>query len=175
MAESKSKVLNTNNSIPEFRRALSEDCSTVSEILNEAAKWLEEKGQRLWVSTELSEKEISADVDAGLYWLVISEELPIACFRYQHRDMEFWDDIPHDDSAFLHRIAVRRRFAGRGIPQKIVDFAVAKARREKKRYLRLDCADRPKLRAIYEEMGFRYHSKKERNPYLVVRYEYVLD
>lgn len=41
------------------------------------------------------------------------------------------------------------------------------------RYLRLDCeASRARLRALYERIGFRFHSNKLVGPYFVARYEY---
>ena len=44
-----------------------------------------------------------------------------------------------------------------------------------RRYLRLDCdASRPKLRRLYEELGFEFHSFRQVGAYYVARYEYPL-
>jgi len=96
------------------------------------------------------------------------------CFRFQTEDLEFWDDVPHEDSAFIHRVAVRREYAGLGVAKAMIDAAKEEARSLGKRYLRLDCADRPKLRAVYESQGFVFHSIKEREPFRVARYQFEL-
>ncbi len=96
------------------------------------------------------------------------------CFRFQTEDMEFWDDVPHEDSAFIHRVAVRRKFSGQGVSKFMIDRAKDEARSLGKRYLRLDCADRPRLRAVYEREGFVFHSIKVREPFSVARYQFEL-
>ncbi|MDH3494897.1 MAG: GNAT family N-acetyltransferase, partial [Acidobacteriota bacterium] len=90
-------------------------------------------------------------------------------------DPEYWDDVPHEDSSFVHRVAVRRKYAGKGLARKMIEWAKNRARDEGKRFLRLDCADRPKLREVYEKMGFIFHSVKRRSPYNVIRYEFDLN
>lgn len=158
-----------------IRKADPADIGIVSEILVEAATWLDRKGEKLWQTGELREEMIRDEVENGMYRIAELDGIGIGCFRYQNSDPEYWDDVPHGDSAFVHRVAVKRKYAGKGVAEKMIDWAKAKAREDGKAYLRLDCADRPKLRAVYEQMGFKYHSRKARSPYIVVRYEYILD
>jgi hypothetical protein len=43
-------------------------------------------------------------------------------------------------------------------------------------HLRLDCdKTRPKLMALYEGLGFQFHSFRQVGPYDVARYEYSLN
>ena len=56
---------------------------------------------------------------------------------------------------YLHKLAVKRQFAGKGYSKSLVDFAKQKASERKIKALRLDCnINSTKLRAIYEEQGF---------------------
>jgi GNAT superfamily N-acetyltransferase len=81
--------------------------------------------------------------------------------------------VPQDDSAFVHRLAVRRRFAGGEVSSALLLWAIARTHALGRRYLRLDCeASRERLRAVYERIGFRFHSDKQVGPYFVARYEY---
>ncbi len=150
------------------------DAEVVSSILQEAADWLIEKDQKLWEINDLSIDKLGEHVEKGMFWLAKVGDEFAGCIRYQVSDLEYWDDIPHQDSAFVHRVAVRRKFAGQGISAKMIEWAKAKAKSEGKKYLRLDCANREKLRKVYEGFGFKFHSLKEREPYLVVRYEFDL-
>lgn len=154
--------------------AAPEDSVTVCEILEEAAAWLRAKGDELWRPADLDPAGITADVEAGMYRKAIADGVIAGCYRFQTEDMEYWDDVPHENSAFIHRVAVRRRFAGTGLSETMIGAAKVEARSLGKRYLRLDCADRPKLRAVYERQGFRFHSIKVREPYKVARYEFEL-
>jgi GNAT superfamily N-acetyltransferase len=98
--------------------------------------------------------------------------VPAGAIRFQEQDLLFWPDIPQADSAFVHRLVVRRAFKGQGVSQALLAWSVARARSLGKQYLRLDCdADRPKLRAVYEAFGFRLHSYRQVGPYYVGRYE----
>jgi len=92
--------------------------------------------------------------------------------KFQLEDERFWPDVPMNESVFVHRLAVRRRFAGGGISSAMLDWAVERARSLRRGYLRLDCeASRPKLRAVYERFGFVHHSDRQVGPYYVSRYE----
>jgi GNAT superfamily N-acetyltransferase len=75
-------------------------------------------------------------------------------------------------SLYVHRLAVRRAFAGATVSHALLRFAADEAKRRGCSALRLDCiASRPKLRAVYERFGFRYHSDHHAGPYHVARYE----
>src|SRR5262249_8650544 len=95
-----------------IRQAKLQDIDVVSDILREAAAWLEQRGMPLWRQDELQLNSISADVRSGLFFLAESDGEPAGTIKYQLEDKLFWADVPQDDSAFIHRLAVRRRFAG---------------------------------------------------------------
>jgi GNAT superfamily N-acetyltransferase len=156
-----------------IRQALPQDLDSVSDILTEAARWLEKSGIALWRDNELSAGSIAADVHSGLYFLAECDSEPAGTIRYQLEDKLFWPDIPQEDSAFVHRLAVKRRFAGGDVSSALLLWAIARTHALGRRYLRLDCeASRPRLCAIYERMGFRFHSNKQVGPYFVARYEF---
>jgi GNAT superfamily N-acetyltransferase len=157
------------------RQAQAEDARTVSGILLEAAKWLEESGMHMWRDGELTDESISADVAAGLFYIAESGLEAAGTIKFQLQDALFWPDVPQDESAFVHRLAIRRKFAGRGISDEILQWAVDRARSMDRQYLRLDCeAARPRLRKVYERFGFQHHSDRHVGPYFVARYEFVL-
>jgi GNAT superfamily N-acetyltransferase len=154
-------------------QATPQDIDTVADILGEAAGWLEESGMAMWRGDELMPSHIAADVQLGLFFLAQCDGEPAGTVRYQLEDRTFWPDVPQDDSAFIHRLAVRRRFAGGEVSSALILWAIARTHTLGRRYLRLDCeASRLRLRAIYERTGFHFHSNKQVGPYFVARYEY---
>jgi GNAT superfamily N-acetyltransferase len=158
-----------------IRQASPDDAATVSAILCEAARWLEEAGMRLWVDDELREADLAADVRAGLFFIAECDGVAAGVVRFQLEDQLFWPDVPMGESGYIHRLAVRREFAGRGVSTAILSWAAERTRSLGRDWLRLDCdAARPKLRGVYERFGFRYHDDRQVGPYYVARYEFAV-
>jgi len=158
-----------------IRQAVPIDVHAIEEMLVEAAQWVDALGVVMWSEGELDSAAIGRDVAAGEFLLAEVDGVPAGAIRFQERDLLFWPDLPQDDSAFVHRLVVRRAFKGQGISRALLAASADRARRIGKRVLRLDCdADRTKLRALYESCGFRLHSYRQVGPYYVGRYEYPL-
>ena len=158
-----------------IRQATLEDVKTVSDILNEAASWLEQRNMKLWGKQEISTEIIAFDIQLGLFYIAFYGNSAVGVVKFQTEDRVFWSDIPHQDSAFIHRLAVRRNFAGGSISTALMAWAIDRSRQLGKRYLRLDCdAERLSLRSVYEKFGFRHHSNRQVGAYFVARYEYKI-
>jgi GNAT superfamily N-acetyltransferase len=158
---------------PFIRQATRQDTEKVADVLREAARWLQRSDMAMWRDDELVPSRIAADVNAGLFFIAECDGEVAGVVKFQLEDREFWPDVPQTESAFVHRLAVRRRFARRGISSALLSWAVERARSLRRDYLRLDCeVSRPKLRAVYERFGFVHHSDRQVGPYFVSRYQY---
>ncbi|MBC1236035.1 GNAT family N-acetyltransferase [Nostoc sp. 2RC] len=158
-----------------IRQATTQDTVIVSDILLEAALWLQQRGIPLWHDSELSPEYISEDVANGLFFIAEWAGEPAGTIKFQLEDLVFWPDIPQQESAFVHRLAVRRRYSGGKVSSALLAWAVERAQTLGKLYLRLDCeASRPQLRTVYESFGFRYHSDRQVGAFFVSRYEYEI-
>ena len=159
-----------------IRQATAEDVRAVVDTLTEAADWVEQMdGTVMWVEGELEEHCVRAEVDAGMFVVAVAGGSIVGAIRFQLEDQLFWPDLDGSDSAFVHRLAVRRSHAGQGISTALLRWAVDRAKSLGKRCLRLDCdADRTRLRALYERFGFRLHSFRQVGAYYVSRYELPL-
>jgi GNAT superfamily N-acetyltransferase len=156
-----------------IRQATQKDTEKVAAVLREAAQWLERSGMAMWRDDELLPARIAADIDSGTFFIAECDGEAAGVVKFQLEDKLFWPDIPEGESAFVHRLAVRRRFAGGRVSSALLKWAVERARSLHRPYLRLDCeASRPKLRAVYERFGFHHHSDTQVGPYFVSRYEY---
>jgi GNAT superfamily N-acetyltransferase len=159
----------------QIRQATPEDIEVLSEILKEAASWLEQAGMPLWQEAELEPPSLAADVRAGLFFLAEHSGNPAGTVKFQLDDPLFWPDARPQEAAYIHRLAVRRAYAGTGLSTALLRWAVERAQALGFRYLRLDCvAARPRLRAVYERFGFEHHSDRQVGPYFVSRYQYDL-
>jgi GNAT superfamily N-acetyltransferase len=156
----------------EIRQAAPGDAAAVAAVLREAAAWLDSRGETLWRMDELAGDRIASEVESGLFWLARVDGEPAGVVRFQLDDPVMWPDAEAGAAAYVHRLAVRRRFGGAGVSRALLDFARERTRELGRSVLRLDCeADRPRLRALYERYGFAYHSDFRSGPYRVARYE----
>ncbi len=160
-------------SLVSVRQATLQDAGVVSGILREAARWLEELGKPLWREGELNSTSIVADVAAGLFFIAECSGDAAGVVKFQLEDSIFWPDVPHGEAAYIHRLAVRRRYAGTGVSGALLRWSVQQTQGLGRRFLRLDCEEsRPRLRAVYESFGFRHCDDRQVGPYFVSRYEY---
>ncbi|MBH8563164.1 GNAT family N-acetyltransferase [Nostoc sp. CENA67] len=158
-----------------IRQATIQDTVIVSNVLLEAALWLQQRGIPLWHHSEVSSNSIFEDVAKGLFFIAEYAGEPVGIIKFQLEDLIFWPDIFQEDSAFVHRLAVKRRYSGGKVSSALLTWAVKYAQTLDKRYLRLDCdAARPRLKAVYERFGFRHHSDRQVGAYFVSRYEYEI-
>lgn len=156
-----------------IRAAQKDDTQTVLEVLQEAALWLEGRGETMWKTDEISLDSIAPDVEKGMFFVAERESEVAGVVKFQLEDPLFWPDVPPGEAAYVHRLAVRRKFAGGMVSTALLQWAVERTRQLERPFLRLDCeAGRPKVRAVYERFGFRHHSDRQVGPYFVARYEY---
>ncbi len=161
-----------------IRLAQSTDLETVSSIVHEAAAWLRgrEQGEQMWRLNELDADVMAEEVRTGVFVLAEINGAAVGAMKFELEDPLFWPDMPEGEAAFIHRLAVRRAFAGRGVSRALLRWAADRARPLGRKFLRLDCdATRLPLRTLYESCGFRHHSDRQVGPYFVARYEQALE
>lgn len=126
-------------------------------VMREVAAWGRSKGYRVWPEEWLTPEELITG-DAGLESFCIGMvDGETACaFILQWKDLEYWPNAPEYEAVYLHKICVRRRFAGLGMTKAIADAVKEECRRRGIRYIRLDTAlDEKKVRKIYLDAGFK--------------------
>jgi GNAT superfamily N-acetyltransferase len=135
-------------------RAATEAIPEVLALILEAAQWLIAKGEPLWGEPETSGEELERVARAGELVTGRTGSELCACMYLHHEDPIFWPQAATGEALYIHRLAVARRFAGRGVSFAMLDWAAREARVTGRDYLRLDCEPRPKLLALYRDGGF---------------------
>jgi GNAT superfamily N-acetyltransferase len=138
------------------RRAQQEDAVTVAGLLDEATVWVNDLGFSQW-PLPFPRDELAAAIGRGEVYVVESEDGEgVATVSMLPDDPEYWGDQP-PDAFYVHKLAVRRDQAGRGIGAAVVEWANAEAAEAGREFLRLDClADNPGIRDYYEDLGFEH-------------------
>lgn len=138
------------------------DLPTVQGLLGEAADFLSAKGvhqwHRAWFEEARQVRWLEAALAEGQVTMARVGEDPAGAFVLLREagpfDRRLWGDAPAD-AAYLHRVVVARRYAGRGFGSRLVAEAERLASAERRRRLRLDCAaDNGWLNAFYARLGY---------------------
>lgn len=124
-------------------------------IIREAAQWLMDSGMPLWPLDILN--SASLGYSPGQYIVLYDGEgNSVAALILCYEDRLFWPNLPAGASGYIHKLAVRRRYAGQKMARRIIEHAVSICRAKGISGIRLDCeARRGALCAFYENLGFR--------------------
>ena len=138
------------------RRAQHDDADTVASLLDEATIWVGELGFTQW-PFPFPRQELAAAIDRGEVYVVEAENGDaVATVTILADDPQYWGDQP-PDAYYVHKLAVRRDQAGRGVGAAVVEWANAEAAEAGREFLRLDClGDNPGIRDYYEGLGFEH-------------------
>ncbi|MCX6012615.1 MAG: GNAT family N-acetyltransferase, partial [Chloroflexi bacterium] len=144
------------------------------DIIRETAGWLIECGKQMWSLEDITEKKVLAKIKTESICVGYVNNQPAAAMFLLWSDPLFWPD--KEDSGFIHKLAVRRKYAGTGLSKQMIKWAENEARSIGKQYLRLDCAgDRPSLCSFYENLGFKKVDQHTVGSYDTAFYELKLE
>ena len=68
----------------------------------------------------------------GEFLLAENDGETAGTIKFQLEDPEIWPDVPAGESAFIHRLAVRRRFAGQSVSTALLKWSVERGLAEEK-------------------------------------------
>ena len=139
---------------PAVRRVGEEFSAEALVILQEAATWAMDRGLDVWTIAELRAWDFVVAARAQQLVMGFSGVRPTAAMLIQTSDPIYWPEAAPNSSLFLHKIAVRREFAGQQWLRRLIEFAVADARDRGMGWIRLDTLFQSRLQGLYEALGF---------------------
>ncbi len=131
------------------------------DILREVGQWLVDNDHQLWDVDTLTPENLLDEHTTGNLYVMYADRgddppEPAAVFILQWQDPLYWPDVPANTSGFIHKLAIRRFFAGQNLFAAIIDFCRDECLRRGIRLLQLETdATRPKLMQFYERQGFQ--------------------
>ena len=146
------------------------DIPLVAEMLDEATAFVATFGYDQWPVPFPQEELTQRILQRELYVVEVDDE-PAATFTLLWDDPFFWGERP-PDAVYLHKLAVRRAFAGRRLGERIVEWVDATAAAAGRSFVRIDTQrDDPGIRRYYERLGFEYRGEREHPRFAAVLYE----
>ena len=105
------------------RQAQADEAAVVSGVLSEADAWLRTRGQPLWEPAQLMASELRAEVEAGKYIVCSEGDIVVGVARLTEDDLTFWPDAVEGEAFYVHRLALRRTHAGKGVSLALLDWS----------------------------------------------------
>jgi ribosomal protein S18 acetylase RimI-like enzyme len=154
----------------EVRRAGPEDVGEIVDILSEAARWLSARGIAQWPDP-FPRDRVAALTESGDFHLARVDGETVGTLALLWSDPTFWGERP-EDAGYVHALAVRRTWAGRGLGRRLLVCAEEQVADAGRDYLRLDCrAENAALRRYYERHGFEPRGEVEVDEFTSALYE----
>jgi GNAT superfamily N-acetyltransferase len=152
------------------------DLPRFAELLEELGAWLWERGIHQWAagSSRAQLPLLSRYVDSGALLLARdADRLAGGCIVTSVASPE-WSERP-GPAAYVHKVAVARHAAGRGLGARLLGAAADWAREREWPRLRLDCWDgNAVLRRYYRDRGFAELDAVPSHGYIVRLFERTL-
>ncbi|MEN6472232.1 MAG: GNAT family N-acetyltransferase [Clostridiaceae bacterium] len=132
-------------------------------VMREVAAWGRANGFRAWKDEWLTKEElVREEAPEEDFCVGLVDSQPACCMILQWVDTEYWPEAPKYEAGYLHKVCVRRAYAGKGLVSRMVDCAEEEATARGARFLRLDTGwEMAKVRALYEALGFKLVQKLE--------------
>lgn len=126
-------------------------------VMREVADWGREKGYRVWPDEWLRKEELlTPDAQPENFCIGILNGEIACAFILQWADTDYWPNAPKYESAYLHKLCVRRKYAGMNVTRLVTEAVQAECRKHGVRYIRLDTAlDEKAVRKIYLNIGYK--------------------
>jgi len=137
------------------REARPDDTEVVAGLLDEATRWVGERGFEQW-PLPFPRDELAEAIARGEVFVAEHDGEAVATVTILTDDPQYWGARP-PDALYVHKLAVARAQAGRGLGAEVIRWADRRAASLGREFLRLDClGDSNGIRAYYEGLGFEH-------------------
>lgn len=124
--------------------------------MTDVVDFLDRINQPQWGRENVTWQGLSQHFQIGDFYVAYTDNIAVGYVAIIDYDPAFWSNIEKGTSLFIHKLAVKRCAAGKGVSTALLDYAKAECEKRNISTLRLDThALRPKLRNFYERHGFQ--------------------
>jgi GNAT superfamily N-acetyltransferase len=134
--------------------ATAADVAEIVSIMCEGAAWMAAKGCPPWVVSALTPAMVAPLVARSEFIAARAAGELVGVCTLSATDPDFWPEDAPGFAAYIHKLAVRRTFAGGRVTSRLVEHCRSLAHEWRCKALRLDC--HPILHPVYRRLGFSY-------------------
>lgn len=131
------------------------EVDVAAEIMREVTQWCMDTGRPMWSLSAISKSVLLQSLKPEDFVVGKVNGEPACAMILTWDDPEYWPNANKNEAGYIHKVCVRRKFAGQQIPWKIFEYAMELCRARNVSYLRLDTYTHSALlRAMYRNLGF---------------------
>lgn len=124
-------------------------------IMKEVAAWGRSVGFKVWKDEVLTKDKLLKYANEDDFCIGQVSGDNACCMILQWEDTLFWPNAKKNEAGYVHKLCVRRDYASKGLPAKVVEFAIEECKKRNISYLRLDTGwANTKLCNLYKSLGF---------------------
>lgn len=124
-------------------------------IIQEVTQWCIDSGRPMWPLSAASRNVMLQTLVAENFVVGKVNGTPACAMTLTWYDPEYWPKAIPNEAGYIHKVCVRRKFAGMNLPAKMCEYASQLCRERKINYLRLDTYSHSNhLRGMYRKLGF---------------------
>lgn len=139
-----------------------QDATQAIAVMHNTSKWMQQKGMHLsewWQPQNMNPHFLFQHTEPNEFYAILAHSRPAASVVLQESERnQSWKHVDGDSpqkALYMHWLCVSEEFTGQGFSQMMVEFAAKEAKKRGFKLLRLDTdANEPKLRSLYESLGF---------------------
>ncbi len=136
------------------------DVDSAINVMKEVATWGRSIGLNVWKDEHLTRERLMVNVLEDDFYIGKVSGNNACCMILQWSDTFFWPNSKENEAGYVHKLCVRREYAGMGLPGKMIEFAIEECKRRNIKYLRLDTGwTNEKLCNLYKSLGFEIVDK----------------
>lgn len=129
------------------------DLDEILWLFEQAMQLQGKNGYKVW--STIDKQALEKDIENGLHYKIIQDNVIVCICSILYNDPLIWRQHDQDDAIYLHRIVVHPHFKGQRQFEKVLDWAIAIARQNKLKFVRMDTwADNEKIIDYYKSFGF---------------------
>lgn len=106
-----------------IQEARTSDAPMIASVLQEAAHWLAASGRALWSGAEIGPERVLQDTNEGLFHIAREGEHVVGVMKFELEDAHFWPEVRRGTSAYVHKLAIRRAWAKKGVSTELLSYA----------------------------------------------------
>lgn len=134
-----------------------EDLDEFHEIIVSRCKWFEDNKINQWKINSYPKRYdityLKNQMKENKLFIAKKDGIVVGGFLLKEKDYKYWSDCDNVEAYYIHHLAVK--IGEKGLGKIMIDFAQKEARKNKKKYLRLDCvSNNKKLNNYYQKLNF---------------------
>lgn len=107
-----------------IKQADENDILAIEGILINVVIWMNKnKLHNQWNEYSIKWNCLSKDYEINDFYIDYQNGVPAACIAITDLDLKYWPEIPQRKSLYIHKLAVKREFASKGISKELINFA----------------------------------------------------